>query len=61
MLGSALKASINANSYHENITTTYYFPAGLWCGVAGNFTGPEKICFTSTGMTVDYPSGLGDY
>ena len=44
MLGEALKLSINSDSVNTT-TTTYYFPAGVWCDLHH----PDVKCITSTG------------
>lgn len=58
MLGSALKLSINSESLNQ-ATTSFYFPAGLWCKLRGNTNGEN--CFISIGESKIYPSGLSDY
>lgn len=46
MLGGALKLSVNANKLDQN-TTTFYFPAGIWCNV---FDPTEKCMTLDEGM-----------
>lgn len=58
MIGSALKLSINPESLTQK-TSTFYFPAGLWCRLKGNTNGEN--CFTSKGQNKTYPSDLSDY
>lgn len=59
MLGSALKLSLNSTALNETADSTYYFPAGTWCRLAGNTFGEN--CFVSKGQNRVFPSNISDY
>jgi alpha-glucosidase (family GH31 glycosyl hydrolase) len=59
MLGSALKLSLNSTALNETANSTFYFPAGTWCHLAGNTRGEN--CFVSKGQNRVFPSNISDY
>jgi len=59
ILRSALKLSLNASALNETSTSSFYFPKGTWCRIAGNTNG--ETCFVSAGEVRQYPSEISDF